>query len=98
MKKQHELLFIDLSRWRRLGGAKGAPYRGEHLRLVKAAYEREELLMAGALADPVDQAILVFRIPDKTAIEKFIREEPYARHGLIKQWTIRLWMVVVGDK
>ena len=40
-----------------------APYRDEHLRLVKEAYERGELIMAGALANPVDQAILVFHVP-----------------------------------
>jgi uncharacterized protein YciI len=74
-----------------------APYRDEHLRLVKEAYERGELIMAGALANPVDQAILVFHVPDKTPIEKFIRDDPYVRHGLIKQWETRQWTVVIGN-
>ena len=74
-----------------------APYRAEHLRLVRDAYERGELIMAGALADPVDQAILVFRIPDKTPIEKFVCDDPYVRNGLIRQWAIRPWTVVIGN-
>ena len=77
--------------------AKRAAYRDEHLRLVKGAYKRGELIMAGALADPVDQAILIFRSPDKAPIEKFIHEDPYIRHGLIEQWRIRPWTVVVGN-
>ena len=34
--------------------------RPEHLGLAEAAHERGELLMAGALADPADRAVLVF--------------------------------------
>lgn len=54
--------------------------------------------MAGALADPADQAIFIFRVPDKTLIEKFIRDDPYVQHGLIKQWAIRPWTVVIGNE
>ena len=78
--------------------ARRAPYREEHLRLIRDAYERGELIMAGALADPVDQAILVFRTPDKATIEKFIRDDPYVRNGLISQWAIRPWTVVIGNE
>jgi len=45
----------------------------------------------------VDQAILVFHVPDKTPIEKFIRDDPYVRNGLIKQWETRQWTVVIGN-
>ncbi len=78
--------------------AQRARYRDEHLRMVKEAHERGELIMAGALADPPDQAILVFRTSDKNPIEKFIRDDPYVQHGLIKQWAIRPWTVVVGNE
>jgi uncharacterized protein len=74
-----------------------APYRDEHLRLVAEAHKRGHLIMAGALADPVDRAVLVFRSPDKTVIEDFIRNDPYVRHGLIPRWEIRPWTVVVGN-
>ena len=53
--------------------------------------------MAGALADPADRAVLVFRSADKTVIEDFIRNDPYVLHGLITKWEIRLWTVVVGN-
>ena len=37
-----------------------AALRPEHLGLARAAHERGELLLAGALADPYDRALLVF--------------------------------------
>ncbi len=72
-----------------------APFREEHLRLVNEAHQRGELLIAGALTDPVDQAVLVFRLPDKSAIERFVLNDPYVINGLITRWDIRQWMVVV---
>ncbi len=37
-----------------------APYRQEHLDYANAAYERGVLVMAGALDEPADSAVLVF--------------------------------------
>jgi uncharacterized protein len=73
-----------------------APLRDQHLKLVREAHERGELVMAGALADPVDAAILVFRCADKTPIEEFVRNDPYVQQGLITRWQVRPWTVVVG--
>lgn len=36
-------------------------YRDAHLALARAAHEQGELVLAGALADPVDGAMLVFK-------------------------------------
>ena len=72
-----------------------AAFREEHLRLARAAHDRGELLLGGALADPADQAILVFRSSDRTVVEEFIRNDPYIANGLVSKWEIRLWMVVI---
>lgn len=71
------------------------PHRGEHLRLVRDAHERGELLLAGALGDPVDRALLVFRAGRGTA-EAFARDDPYVRSGLVRRWEVQPWAVVVG--
>src|SRR5262249_42887976 len=75
-----------------------APYREEHLRLVRAAYRRGELLLAGALMDPADRALLVFRTADRAAVEAFARTDPYVTNGLVTRWEVRPWAVVVGDQ
>ena len=73
-----------------------APYRAEHLSLIQKAYDRGELVMAGALADPPDGAVLVFRGSPEPA-EAFAQADPYVRNGLVKNWRVRKWNTVLGD-
>lgn len=76
--------------------AKRATYREEHLKLSAESHKRGELLLGGALDDPPDRALLVFRAADKSTIEDFLRKDPYVINGLVKHWEIRPWNVVVG--
>ena len=72
-----------------------AVLREEHLSLVRDAHARGELLLAGALPDPFDRALLVWTAPRET-VERFVAEDPYVRRGLVTGWSIRPWNVVVG--
>jgi uncharacterized protein YciI len=72
------------------------PLRQEHLGLATAAHERGELVMAGALDEPADGAVLVFRGDGPSAAEEFARNDPYVRNGLVTNWRVRPWNVVVG--
>jgi uncharacterized protein YciI/heme-degrading monooxygenase HmoA len=74
------------------------PFRGEHLRLARESRERGELVLAGALAEPVDRALLVFHVDDKSRVEAFARKDPYVVNGLAKKWEVRPWNVVVGNE
>ena len=71
------------------------PLRAEHLGGANAAAEAGDLVLAGALADPPDGAVLVFR--SKEAAEAFAAADPYVREGLVTSWRVRPWTVVVGD-
>jgi uncharacterized protein YciI len=73
-----------------------APYRDAHLTVATAARQRGELIMAGAFADPADGAALVFRTDDPSMPERFAREDPYVKNGLVKNWRVRTWNVVIG--
>jgi uncharacterized protein YciI len=73
-----------------------AVLRSDHLALATAAQERGELLLAGALDDPADQAVLVFHVDDPAVIEDFVGRDPYVQQGLVKDWRIRKWTVVIG--
>jgi hypothetical protein len=72
-------------------------FRSAHLRHAWDAYERGELIVAGALADPVDGAVLMFESEDSAAAEQFAQADPYVVNGLIKSWNVREWTTVVGD-
>jgi len=73
-----------------------APLREAHLAMARAAHERGEMVLAGALADPADGAVLVFRGDGPEAAERFAREDPYVVNGLISEWAVRPWSVVIG--
>ncbi len=73
-----------------------APLREEHLGMARDAHARGELVRAGALADPADTALLVFRGDDGSAAERFAENDPYVRNGLVANWRVRPWTVVVG--
>jgi uncharacterized protein YciI len=72
-----------------------AALREEHLALARAAHERGELLLAGALPDPYDRALLVWTAP-REVVEHFAEQDPYVVQGLVTGWTIREWNVVIG--
>lgn len=76
--------------------ARRAAYRGEHLALADAAVARGELVLGGALADPADGAVLLFRGPGPEVAERFAESDPYVRHGLVTGWRVRRWSTVVG--
>lgn len=71
-----------------------APYRADHLAHAQAAAERGELLLGGALAEPMDGAALVFTTPE--AARAFAEADPYVLNGLVKGWEVREWTTVVG--
>jgi len=72
-----------------------AALREEHLALARTAHERGELLLAGALPDPYDRALLVWTAP-REVVERFAELDPYVRSGLVTTWTVRDWNVVIG--
>lgn len=76
--------------------ARRTAYRQEHLRHAEAALRRGELVVGGALSDPVDRAMLVFRAADRSVVEAFARNDPYVANGLVTRWEIREWTVVIG--
>jgi uncharacterized protein len=90
----HYLLFYDL------GDdylEKRGEFRAVHLGMAWEASERGELVLAGALENPVDGAVLLFRGESPEVAEKFARTDPYVLNGLVKRWHVREWKTVVGE-
>ena len=78
--------------------ARRAAFREEHLRLAREAHQRGEVVLAGALADPPDRALIIFRAEDKSVAKSFARKDPYVLNGLVKHWVARPWNVVIGNQ
>ena len=75
-----------------------APYRAAHLEMAEKAHADGSLVLAGALADPPDRAVLVFRADDKSVVEDFARNDPYVINGVVSGWEVREWTVVIGGE
>jgi len=73
-------------------------YRDDHLKLARDAHARGDLVLAGALAQPADGALLVFRGEQPEVAENFARHDPYVINGLVRHWHVRPWTVVVGNE
>ena len=71
-------------------------FRAEHLAMAWAASERGELVLAGAVGEPLDTALLLFQGESPEAAERFARSDPYVKNGLVESWRVRPWTTVVG--
>jgi len=72
------------------------PFRSSHLKMVQDAHERGEIVMAGALGDPPQKALIVFRATDGVVAERFAENDPYVTNGLVTSWSVQPWNVVIG--
>lgn len=77
--------------------ARRAAFRDAHLERARHAVDRGELVLGGALGDPVESALLVFRGDGPQAAERFAKADPYVLNGLVKRWQVKPWNTVVGD-
>jgi uncharacterized protein len=90
----HYLLFYEVSEDY---VSRRTQFRELHLKKAWEASERGELVLAGALANPVDGAVLLFRGDSPEVAEKFARTDPYVLNGAVKRWYVREWTTVVGE-
>jgi len=74
-----------------------AEFRSAHLKLAWEAQERGEIVIAGALSDPADHAILMFKCDSPATVRQFAETDPYVTNGLVKAFHVRPWNTVVGE-
>ena len=73
-----------------------AAFRDEHLTLAWQAVERGELVLGGAVTDPLDLSILLFSGDSPDVASRFAESDPYVKNTLIRWWEVRPWITVVG--
>jgi uncharacterized protein YciI len=92
--QMHYLLFYELSDDYL---ARRGEFRGAHLEMAWKASEQGELVLAGALTNPVDGAVLLFKGDSPEVAEKFARADPYVANGIVTRWYVREWTTVAGN-
>jgi uncharacterized protein len=78
--------------------SKRAKFRSAHLAKAWKACQRGELVLGGALANPIDGAVLLFKGESPSVAEEFAKADPYVTGGAVKRWYVREWTTVVGDQ
>jgi uncharacterized protein YciI len=73
-----------------------AAFRREHITLAREAVGRGELVLGGALAQPADGVVLLFRGSSPAPAEAFAKADPYVLNGIVTRWRVREWTTVVG--
>jgi uncharacterized protein len=91
---KHYLLFYEVGEDY---ASKRAAFRNAHLEKAWKASERGELLLGGALANPIDGAVLLFQGESPTVAEEFAKADPYVTSGAVKRWQVREWTTVAGN-
>jgi len=71
-------------------------FRDAHLRIAWGAHRRGELLLGGAMSDPLDGGLLMFTADSREIVEEFARNDPYVVNGLVTAWRVREWLTVAG--
>lgn len=72
------------------------PYRAEHIAGAKAEEVAGKCVLAGALQNPTDKGVFVFKDCDEAYVKNFVENDAYFKAGLVPSYTIRPWMIVVG--
>lgn len=73
-----------------------AALRDAHLAMAWAASDKGDLILGGAIGDPVEGALLLFT--DADAARAFAVADPYVTNGLVVRWDIVPWATVAGEQ
>lgn len=66
-----------------------AEFRDAHLEKAWAASARGKLMLGGALANPEDGAVLLFKGDSPEVAENFAKTDPDVTSGTVKRWHVR---------
>src|SRR5438105_13289248 len=77
--------------------AKRQPFRADHLKKAREAYDRGDLVLAGGLLDPVDSAGLLLNGSNPEVAHGFAPSDPYVAIAEVKNCYVRSWMTDLRD-
>jgi uncharacterized protein YciI len=73
-------------------------FRGAHLDYAWRAVERGEIVLGGAVGQPVESAIILFRCDSAEVPAAFAAADPYVLSGVVARWRVAPWHTVVGPE
>ena len=72
------------------------PHRADHIAWLRRLADAGQMILAGALQDPVDTGVLIVRAADAHEVRRLLLDDPYAVANLTVGVTIRPIGLAVG--
>lgn len=69
-------------------------YAAGHREHIARYVSSGSLLLGGNLDGP--HALVLFSCPNESVVREFAQGDPYVVNGVVRQWTVRPWDLVVG--
>ena len=76
---------------------KRKPYRTSHLAHIGKQMEQGNVVLAGTVGNPPTEGLMIFRNLTSTEVEQLAQEDPYVINGVVKKFTVKPYLAVVGD-
>ena len=74
---------------------KRTPHRPAHLEFTESFVDDNILIAGGAFVPGLEGGLLIFKCK-KSIVEDYAKRDPYVLNGLVPEYKIREWLVVVG--
>jgi uncharacterized protein YciI len=76
---------------------KRKPHREAHLAMISKQTKAGNVVLAGAVDNPPTGGLLIFRNLSQNDVEQLAKQDPYVINGVVKKYTIKPYMAVLGD-
>ena len=70
--------------------------RNGHLKHAWDSHSHGQFQLGGVQDEPLDGAMLIFKVDSRKVVEDFVAADPYVTLGLVKSWRIRPWLTAAG--
>jgi uncharacterized protein YciI len=71
-------------------------FRAAHLKFAWEAAERGQIVLGGAVGDPAESALILFRCESPDVPTAFAKADPYVLNNVVTNWRVAPWNTVVG--
>lgn len=75
---------------------KRTPFREKHISIANSFIAEKLIKAGGAFTPELDGAMFIFT-STRAEVEDFIKKDPYVLNGLVPEYRIKEWNVVVGS-
>ena len=76
---------------------KRQPHRANHFEHIKKYNTKNQIILGGAIGEPVSGVLIIFDGMEQHVIEEFAQQDPYILNGVASNWKVEVWHEVLGS-